>query len=331
MSKVKRLLVVKLSALGDLFHAVPVVHQLSEHYGCKVDWVTQPEYVELLKCHQDVDRVISFPRKGGLADIRTFLRTLRVRRYDLALDLQGLTKSGLVMGLCRSKRKIGSSHPREAANLFVRETPPVTGATPHAMDVLFDTLRYLKVDTGQVSYPLTFKLNPELPKEEGLVVALAPRSRWISKDWPECRFMELGKRLVQENKCALWILGGAEDAEIGDRLQGELGQACTNLCGKHPLLALGPILKRVNCLVSNDSGPMHFAAAVGTPLVALFGPTDPAKTGPYGSGHLVIRSQPGEMGYPDHRSYKKADNRFISSISVEDVFNAVNQQLGIEP
>jgi len=330
MSDVKRILVIKLSALGDLFHAVPVVHLLSKQYGCKIDWVTQPEYTELVACHTDVDRVIPFPRKGGMEDSKTFLRQLRIRKYDLALDLQGLTKSGLVLGLCRSERKIGSSHPREVAKVFANERPKTKVTSLHAMDVLFDSLRHLGIETQPVEYPLDFPPGPDLPRGKCPIIALAPKSRWPAKDWPEANFIKLGERLIQEQDADLWILGGPENEKLGDRMQAALGVKATNLCGKHPLLSLGSLLKQVKCLVSNDSGPMHFASAVGTPLVALFGPTDPSKTGPWGAGHCVIRPKPGAGGYPDHRSYKNGDTQFISSISVEDVFLGVQKQLGLE-
>ncbi|MDF3127759.1 glycosyltransferase family 9 protein [Kiritimatiellaeota bacterium B1221] len=327
MTEVKRILVVKLSALGDLFHAMPVVHLLAEHYGCKVDWVTQPEYAALVECHQNVDRVISFPRKGGMADSKTFLRQLRVRHYDLALDLQGLTKSGLVLGLCRARRKIGSSHPREAAKFFAGETPVAGPDSVHALDGLLDSLVHLGIRPEPLRYPLRFPPLAHLQHPGSPLVALAPRSRWPAKDWPEGHFIELGKRLIAELHAKIWILGGPDDQEIGERCRQEMGAGVENLCGRHPLLALGPLLKQVDCLVSNDSGPMHFAAAVGTPLVALFGPTDPALTGPRGDAIRVLRPEPGPEGYPPHRSYKKGGNAFISRISVSKVFEAVVAQL----
>jgi len=323
----KRILVVKLSALGDLFHAMPVVHRLSDHYGCKVDWVTQPEYAELVSCHEDVDRVLEFPRKGGLKDSRNFLRQLRIREYDLALDLQGLAKSGLVLGLCRARRKIGSSCPREGSALFAGETPKAFAKTPHALDQLFDSLRHLKVETEPVCYPLRFPEVPELVEDPSPVLAMAPRSRWPAKDWPKEHFQSLGEKMIKEMGAQVWVLGGLDDRELGEELVESLGENARNLCGKYPILALGPLLRKVDCLLCNDSGPMHFAAAVETPLVALFGPTDPARTGPWSERAIVLRPDPGPQGFPDPRSYKHGTNEFISRIEVAEVFQAVYQQL----
>lgn len=329
MPDVQRILVVKLSALGDLLHAVPVAHRLSAHFGCPVDWVTQPEYVDLVACHRDVERVIAFPRKGGFADMRAFVRELRASSYDLVLDLQGLTKSGLVLGLSRGRRKIGTSHPRELAGWFAHETPAAQASTPHAMDRLFDSLRHLGIDPEPVDYSLDFPPGPEFPSGT-LKLAVAPRSRWPGKDWPAERFVELARSLVAQMDLEVYILGGPDDRELGEKMAVDIGEHAHNVCGRHPIVAMGGILRQMDCLLCNDSGPMHMGAAAGVPLVALFGPTDPAQTGPRGEGHLVLRPPAGPEGYPDHRSYKRVGNDFISRISVQDVEKAVKKQLQVE-
>ncbi|WFB34795.1 glycosyltransferase family 9 protein [Kiritimatiellota bacterium B12222] len=327
MGEVERILVIKLSALGDLFHAVPVAHLLAEHYHCKIDWVTQPEYVGLVSCHDDVDRVIAFPRRGGWQDRKVFISKLRERKYDIAIDLQGLTKSGVVLGLCRAHRKIGSSSPRELSGWFAKERPQALAKSPHALDQLLDVLRHLGQNTTPIEYPLHFPEAEQLPLLPAPRIALAPRSRWPAKDWPEASFIALGRRLIAEQQAKIYIIGGPEDQDLGARIQSALGESAVNTCGQFPILALGPQLKQMDVLVCNDSGPMHFASAVGTPLVALFGPTDPAKTGPWGEGAIVLRPPADSEGYPDHRSYKHGNNQFISKISIEEVYTATCKQL----
>ncbi len=327
MAEVRRILAVKLSALGDLFHAVPVVERLHSHFGCPVDWVTQPEYVELVRCHSAVDRVMAFPRRGGLQAWISFVRELRAESYDLAVDLQGLSKSGVVLGLSRASRKIAPSSPRELCRFFANETAPAVAHSPHAMDRLFDTLRYLGVPIEPVEYPLTFPPAAPLPGRAPRL-AVAPRSRWPAKDWPEAKFIEALRRLRARRSVDVFVLGGPNDAAIGERIRAALGEGCWNLCGKAPLLELGSVLTQMDALLCNDSGPMHFAAAVGTPTIALFGPTDPALTGPHGDGHSVLRPSPGPQGYPAHRSYKDGDASFIAQIPVEDVVDTLLRVLG---
>ena len=326
MPEVSRILVVKLSALGDLFHAVPVVHRLAEHYGCPVDWVTQPEYCDLVRCHQNVDRVLAYPRRGGLREGLAFRKVLREQTYDLAFDLQGLFKSGICLGMAHAKRKIGVSCPREGSGWFAGETPAARAETPHAMDRLFDGLRHMGIDPGAVVYPLDFPAAPPLPGKRPRL-ALAPKSRWPAKDWPLEKFAEAARTVRAERDVDIVVLGGREDRAAGELLVAAVGERAWNLCGQTPLIQLGSLLSEVDCLLCNDSGPMHFAAAVGTPLVALFGPTDPAKTGPWGAGHTVLRPEPGPEGYPDPRAYKLPDNSLISRVSVPEVAAAVLEKL----
>ena len=326
----RRILVVKLSALGDLFHAIPVVHLLKAHYGCPVDWVTQPEYVSLLRCNPEVDRILAYPRHGGAGDWRSFVRALRAESYDLALDLQGLAKSGIVLGLARAERKVACPVSREGAAWFANEKPVCRGRDRHALDILLDTLAHVGVPQAPLAYPMDFPPSDPLPGS-GPRLAIAPKSRWPAKDWPEERYAEVALRLRKRNGLDVLVLGGEKDAACGDRICQAVGERTFNLCGKSPLVALGGLLRGVDLLLCNDSGPMHFAAAVGTPLVALFGPTDPGKTGPRGPRCTVLRAPPGAKGYPDHRSYKNGDDSLMRSLDVDEVTRAVESMLAKAP
>lgn len=320
MSDVRRILVVKLSAFGDLLHAVPIAHRLAEHYQCPIDWVTQPEYVELVKLHRDVDRVIAFPRNGTISKFGAFRKELRRESYDLAVDLQGLAKSGLVLGMVKAKRKIACPVSREGAHWFANERPPPTGAV-HALDRLRDTLRYLEVETDPVTYPMEWP-PADTPEGQAPHIGLAIRSRWPGKDWSQEHFTNLAKRLIQKNDATIHFLGGPQDHELAQEMVTGVGVGAHNQCGRGSLAELGGFLQQLNAVVSNDSGPMHLAAAVGTPLVALFGPTDPTLTGPWGDA-FVLRPEPGTKGYPDHRSYKKCDSSYINQLTVDQVYAAV--------
>lgn len=324
-----RILVVKLSALGDLFHAVPVVHALKRHYGGAVDWVTQPEYAELVRCNRDVERVLCFPRRGGPAAWRKFWLDLRRERYDLVCDFQGLFKSGLVLGLARGKRKISVSSPREGAGWFADEIPASLAGTPHAMDRLTDTLRHLGVAVDPPVYPMQFPPAPALPGNHPRL-GIAPRSRWPAKDWPPESFAAVIRALRERCDLDVVIFGGGGDSLTAETIIREAGgERIWNLCGTGSLTQLGAQLREVDVLLCNDSGPMHFAAAVGTPVVALFGPTDPLLTGPVGEEHAVLRPAPGPGGYPPHRSYKQAGNDFIATLAVPEVTEAVWSRLQV--
>jgi len=280
-----RLLIVKLSSLGDLFHALPAVHDLKLGLKAEVHWLVQAEYVDLIQCFTDVDRVLTFRRHAFFRTLRPFLRELRAERYDMVIDLQGLFKSAMSTRLARGKRRIGPSYRREGANLFYSEVAGKADRTRHAVDQACDVVGFLGLERLTPAFPVAF---PRTDIGDGRgKVALLPRSRWHSKNWPVGNFAELARRLSAG--AAVYLLGGKDDAAackaIADRVDG----ACTNLAGKTSLVETGSVLQEMDLLISNDSGPVHMAAALGTPTLALFGPTDPARTGPYGEGHRVVR------------------------------------------
>lgn len=284
---VKRILVVKLSSLGDLFHALPAVHRIRAATGATMDWVCHDIYVDLVRLFEPVERVISFPRRSFLKNGREFLRDLRKESYDLALDFQGLLKSALVARGARANRRIGPSFPREGANLFYNAVAGPRNKQRHAVDECLDTARYLGVPDEPVEFPMkipasTFNfLRP--------CIGLLPCSRRAEKNWPVDRFAETARALRERTGSSFAVLGSPADAEPCAELVRRIGLSAQNLCGRTTLVELVGLIHALDLLITVDSGPMHIAAAVGTPTVALFGPTDPVRTGPYGDIHRVLR------------------------------------------
>ncbi len=289
-SGVGRLLVVKLSSLGDLFHALPAVHNLKAASGADVDWVVQPEYADLVACFTDVRRVIRFPRRGFPRGFGGFLRALRRDRYDLAVDLQGLLKSALPARLARARRVIGPSFRREGTRLFYSAVAGPRRSDRHAVDAAMDVVRRLGWPEMAPAFPLRFPraVTGGGPRPR---VLLAPRSRWPTKNWPESHFADLARRLVDGAGAQVYLVGGPADAEAGRHIRqaADRGDRVLDLCGRTNLVEMGSLVQEMHLAVTVDSGPMHMAAALGVPVLALFGPTDPVRTGPYGSGHRVLR------------------------------------------
>jgi len=280
MSSEERILVIKLSSLGDLFHALPAVHLIKQHTGVAVDWVTQPEYTGLVECFTDVDRVIEYPRRACLSRGGAFFRTLRGQHYSLGLDLQGLLKSATILRAARCGQRIGPARSREGARLFYTRTYGAGAPRRHAVEHLLDLADFLGAPCAPVCFPVDFpSFDLGLP---GPVVGLAPRSRWPAKDWPAERFIEVAAELQQRSGCSICLVGGPGDREVCDRIAAPLKGPVRSLAGDTSLVQLGGAIRGMNLLLSVDSGPMHMAAAAGTPVLALFGVTDPARTGPYG-------------------------------------------------
>jgi lipopolysaccharide heptosyltransferase I len=297
-----RILIVKLSSLGDLFHALPAVHNIKTGLGAEIHWVTQSEYADLVRCFTDVDRVIPFPRHNLGAELRIALRRLRMWDYDYVLDLQGLLKSAAVSFLARAPRKIGPSFHRECAFLFYSAAAGRRDRSRHAVDQCMDTVRHLGLSCLGLEFPVAF---PSAGRSEPRPrVGLLPVSRWRTKNWPEESFAAVGRAIRERRDATIYLLGGPADRAVCERIEkaivgtgdeaapGAANQAgrVVNLAGTMTLPAMGGLIGELDLLISNDSGPIHMAAAVRTPTLVVFGPTDPRRTGAYGSIHRVVRA-----------------------------------------
>ncbi len=281
-----RVLVVKLSSLGDIFHALPLVRQLRRNFGARVDWVIQTEYAELAGCFPDVERVIAFPRRGFFRHAAAFLKELRQTQYDLVADVQGLLKSALIARMARAARRVGPSFSREGAHHFYDAVAGPRNRNRHAVDEVLDLARFLGLPSWPPEFSLAFPRRPvETPRPR---VALAPCSRWSTKNWPASRFAEVGRALQAELGASIFLIGSDVDRPICESIAAGLARKATNLCGTTTLVELGSLLQEMDLLISVDSGPMHMAAALKVPVLAIFGATDPIRTGPYGAIHRVL-------------------------------------------
>ena len=283
----RRILIIKMSSLGDILHALPVVRCLKEGLRATIDWVAQPEYVELVKCFPDVSRVIPFPRRDFWRHFGEFRADLRESKYDYIIDLQGLIKSATVALLARGRKRIGPSFSREGSRLAYHAVVGPVRRDRHAVDELMDVVRYFALEVPHVlEFPAAF---PKTQRPEPSPrVAIIPCSRWKTKNWPLERFVEVARALRARAKATLFLVGSPADSGTCADIAAGAGEGIVNLCGRTSLVELGSLLQEMDLAVSVDSGPMHMAAAVGVPVLAVFGATDPRRTGPYGSRHRVI-------------------------------------------
>ena len=280
-----KILVVKLSSLGDLFHALPAVHTLKVRLEAEIHWVAQHEYVELVRCFTDVGRVIPFHRKHFFRHLTSFLGDLRQETYDYVIDFQGLLKSAVVTRLARGRKKIGPSFCREGTGCFYSAVAGKRNKDRHAVEECLDVVGFLGLQPMEPEFPVKF---PQMKVEERRPrVAVVPASRWESKNWPVRRFAAVLKRLRQEREASIFLMGGSEDADCCQTIMRELNGEAVNMVGKISLPEAGGLLKEMDLLLANDSGPIHMAAAAGTPTLVVFGPTDAKRTGPYGRVHRI--------------------------------------------
>lgn len=329
----QRFLLVRLSSLGDIVHALPAAAALRDTFsGARVDWVVDPKWMRLLEGNPDLTDVIPFDRRsaGGIAGA---IRKLRGAKYTCAIDFQALYKSALISFASGAPRRIGfqSTYAREgfAALLYTDRFNP-RGA--HKVEHNLTLVEHAGARVAAPRFPLAIhaedeeRIAPEL-SAHGLneYFVLNPAGGWRSKCWPAERYGELHRRLAERYGWRGVVTFGPGEERIA--------RAVVEAAGKDPPVALalrlGPLLallRRAKFVVSADTGPLHLAAALRSPVIGLYGPTDPARNGPYSAGDVVVRNlRVSETTYGRGATYSSA----MLSITVEQVIEAVERRLGV--
>ncbi len=303
------ILIVKLSAIGDLIHTLPSLAAMRRLYpDAHITWVVEEAAADLVLHHPYLDQVLIFRRKSWIKEIKagqfheawrdalSFLAALKSRRYDLVVDFHGLFKSSIIVFLSQGKRKLGYDSWQELSGLFLNEKIP-ENMDKHAVDRYLDFPRHLGAVVKQAEFILP--INPEAEDkakallashclEKKQYIAVSPVALWDTKLWDNRKFAKLADAISQRLKIPVVFTG--RDKESLDKITSLMITRRINVGGQTTLPELACIYKDALTVITTDSGPMHLAAAVGVPVIALFGPTDPARTGPYGTGHTIIRA-----------------------------------------
>jgi heptosyltransferase-1 len=303
-----RILVVRLGAMGDVLHALPAVASLKHSFPhSRLTWVMRPRWMPLVEGNPFLDEVI--PLERTTRGFAAAWRRLRKNRFDLAVDLQGLVQSALVAAAARPDKIVGfhrSQAGERAAALFY--STGVVTSSAHIVDRNLE----LVAAAGASSLLRTFPL-PDGTAEgrlpEGKFVLASPSAGWGSKEWPIEFYQDLAQRL----DLPLVLNGPPESAELLGRIRG----AQVHLSG---IAGLIDATRRAHAVIGVDSGPMHLAAALAKPGVAIFGPTDPARNGPYGGSLRVVRSVEAVTTYKRHMSGDSM--RAITPSAVVDALTA---------
>jgi len=310
-----RILVVRLGAMGDVIHTLPAVASLKHSFpGSHLTWLIEAQWAPLLAGNPFVDAVAIFRRGSPRAWIRTW-RKLRSGRFDFAVDFQGLVKSALAASMARPDRIFGfhQSQLRErAAALFYSNRTLADAA--HVVDRNLE----LAADAGAANILRTFPLpegsaEGELPAS-GFVLA-SPLAGWRYKQWPLMFYSRLAARLERELELPL-VLNGPPGAN-------DFASVAAALPHQSTVEGLIYATRRATAVVGVDSGPLHLAAALGKPGVAIFGPTDPARNGPYGESVSVLRSPRAVTTYKRLSTINPA----MRDIDPDRVFEALKAQL----
>lgn len=334
------ILIVKLSAIGDVVHALPVAHALKTCFPtARITWVIEKPAYDLLTHNPDIDEIIVFDKPkfksaaGFIQHAPDFIRELRSRHFDLALDLQGLFKSAAIAFVSGAPKRLVYENSREKSDWFSQRIcgPNCHG---HVVERYLDVVRALSCESGEpvFSFVLT-------PREQEMAVAaaaqagldinqryaiLAPGTNWPNKCWPTTHFTALCDRLFAEGLIPV-IVGGTKDHQLYGAIAGAAIVPPVDLIGKTTLKQLIHIIRSARVFVGGDTGPLHLAAAIGTPVVGLYGPTDTSRNGPYGKGHTTLVADHQCAGCWQ-RSCPRGED-CLSVISVPAVYEAIKMLL----
>ncbi len=322
-----RVLLIRLSAMGDVLFSLETLAALkAERPDVRIDFLVEDRFAALLEGHPQIERLLVYPRRRKPA-ILAALRALRAQRYDCVLDLHGNLKSAVHARLARSRLRLGYSHPiaRERADLLYHTAVRLPEARPHRAEQGYHLLRHLGLRAAPARARLG--LPPAQPTAADGAVVLHPGTSAFAafKRWPTTHFAALTKRLVGHGLPVAVSTGPGEHALAAELCAAGAAHLDGSALG---LRGLAAALARARVVVAADTGPLHLAAAAGTPVVALFGPKDAALYGPRGQDHRVLFA---ETPCRPCRRRQCASPQCVLGIAVGDVEAAVQEVWNLAP
>lgn len=299
----QRIGIIKPSALGDVVQTLPILPALRQRFPkATISWVIAHGLRNLLEGHPDLDSVISFHRRGRWRAQLGMLKQIRRQNFDLMIDLQGLIRTGIMSWASRAPLRVGMETAREGADRACHLTIPGT-----TRDVPAHTRYQIVAQAfGCAPEDLTTKVaitaddrawvDTELATMSAARIVIAPGAKWVTKRWPPERFAHLAANAVRQWGVNVVIVGSPDEVELAEQVETSLKRflpetRTVNLAGRTSLRQLAAVLESATVALTNDSGPMHLAAAMGTPVVAAFTCTDPVQSGPPGTEHALVQTR----------------------------------------
>jgi len=327
----KNILIVKYSSLGDIVNAIPAVKFLRHRSPkARIYWLVKREYLSLLCGEAFVDDIIVY-EKGGLTSIIKKIRSLKI---DTVIDLQGIFKSGLIGYLSGASRRVSFPHTREGSSVFYTERLGLERKDIHAVTENLSVIEGLVGESFRGSHDFGISLNGAAEekalellkgiKRAGPLVAVSSTSRWKTKMWGAGNFAVLSDMLVERMNADVVFTGAEADFSYIEDIRKGMKTPSFNLAGKTDLKTLAWVFKKAGLVISCDSGAMHLASATGAPVIAIFGPTDPRYTGPFGRNSAVITKG---MDCSPCRKRRCPDLRCMEEITPRTVFEGAGKFL----
>lgn len=306
MTDFQRILLIKPSSLGDIVHALPAVSAIRGRFPrAHITWLVKRQWAEILDGNPDVNEVLAadFLAGGWLSMIAAIRRV----RFDVAVDLQGLFRSGLLAFLSGAPERIGFSEGREGSAFFYTQKVTLSAEAQgnwrllplHAVERNLMVAAHLGADVREVRFHL-----PALPDDEKTIdawmrefsirqheklIAIAPVDRLGVRSWPLDRFVAAAAALSRDPDVRIVLIGTAEQRWVTERFLQAVGGKLVDLIGKTRIRQLGVLFRKMHLVIANDSAPMHIAAAAGTPVLGIFGPSSHHRAKPIGEQHAVVK------------------------------------------
>ncbi|HEV2617137.1 MAG TPA: glycosyltransferase family 9 protein [Candidatus Acidoferrales bacterium] len=328
----ERFLILRMGALGDIVHTLPAVAALRETFPrAEITWLVDRKWLPILEGNPDVNKMVSIDRSSRWNVIAT-IRELRAARYTTALDFQSLYRSAILARLSGAPRRVGfdKRYAREPGAAFLY-TEKVMPHRTHKVEHNLELVESIGVRAAEIRFPLP--ASAEAAENVNRILSthgindffvLSPGGGWGSKCWPAERYGALHRALVERYAWRGVIGFGPNERELAENVKRAAGLPAplVELFNLPELIAL---LRRAKFLVAGDTGPLHLASALGTPVIGLYGPTDPARNGPFSKCDVVVRNA--SAGETTYRREKTAAPSMLS-ITVEQVLGAVARRLG---
>lgn len=331
-------LIIRLGSLGDVIHGIPAAAALRRRYPqAQIDWVVDPRYVELLDLVEGIDRRVPFDPRDltrGRGRAMSVLRDLRRTRYDAVIDLQGLLKSALVARLVGARQIIGfpRGHLREPLAALFYTNAPDPGSAAHVIEKNMALLALLGVTDRTVQFPL------RIPRTDTVATIadrlgsdryalVNPGAAWPNKRWPTDKFGALAASLRRELSLRSLVLWGPGEQSLAAAVVAA-SQGAAEAAPPTTMTEVFGLARTARVMISGDTGPLHMAGAVGTPLVALFGPTLSERNGPWSPRDVVV-SRVAQCSCLYERRCRK-ETPCIDDIGVDEVVDAVRQRVATD-
>jgi ADP-heptose:LPS heptosyltransferase len=295
------LLIIKPSSLGDIVHGLQLATTLKAQCdGLRISWIVSDIFAPIVRACEAVDHVYVFERKAGAAGFLKLVREVRKTKFDYAFDLQGLLRTGLMISRVHARKKVGRSDAREWSGIFYNQKVPLPpdGRRSHAVDILLQFCPVLGAKPelrGTLKFREVDALNLSFAEGRGGAkpILMFPDSRRAEKCWGG--FKQLTEIILREGRTRKVIWAG--NNRVPDR-NAYPAEQFLNLTANTSLVSLPALIKRADWVITNDSGPMHLAAALGVRTFGIFGPTDPRLFGPYpltGPTNFVVQAPVGDL------------------------------------